>query len=72
MSAQRGVCLPGGCLPANTSPLDRMTNRCKNITLSQRRDGNKTCKEAMYMLLFRLYKYSELCIQEAVLDSVDN
>ena len=31
-------CLPGGCLP-DTSPVDRMTDMCKNITLPQLRCG---------------------------------
>ena len=31
-----GVYLPGGRVPAQVSPpVNRMTNRCKNITLSQ-------------------------------------
>ena len=43
-SAQGGVCLGGGCLPRGVCipactgaapPVDRMTDRCKNITLPQ-------------------------------------
>ena len=29
-----GVSLPGGVLPTGDPPVNRMTNRCKNITLA--------------------------------------
>ena len=41
--ASRGVCLPGGCFPGGlvskhalrqTPPVNRMTDRCKNITFA--------------------------------------
>ena len=31
----QGVCLPGGYLPRYSSPVNRMTDRCKNITLPE-------------------------------------
>ena len=41
----RGVCLPGGCVCPQDPPVDRMTDTCKNITLSNYvADGNKSAE----------------------------
>ena len=41
-------CLPRGCIPAcngaETSPVNRITDRCKNITLSQTSLGHWECE----------------------------
>ena len=58
VSAQGGQCLPGGvCIPACTeadTPLvDRMTDRCQNITLPQ--TSLRTVKTTIYLELVNTY-----------------
>ena len=54
-----GVYLPRGCTCAGTHPVNRMTDRCKNITLPQTSfaGGNKTFGNIMYFNRIPQFKY---------------